>query len=184
MPASEYTQQQFESDLEELTNLINKYSQDGGKKKSKSGKSAKSKKKSKKSKKSGGKKRKKHLDAEGDPIRSFRIVKIGTRDVSGNKKYATRYYHGTKKNNTPGKAAEHAFSKLCGYTGQKKATCKVTFTLKETTKGSAHKEYGPYKGKYEKLIESRRVTRRDPKTGKKSSYMVHYKPVVTLASTK
>lgn len=222
MSGSEYTQKQFQSDLDELTNLINNYAQDGGKKRSRSGKKSKKsrsgkksksmkrkspkrksmkkksksskknmmnnhmpkRKKSKKSKKSGGK-RMRHLDADGNPIRSFRVIKIGDKDVSGNKKYAIRYYHGTRKNNTPGKAAEHAFSKLCTHTGHKnKATCKVTFLLKETTKGGGHKEYGPYSGKFKKLLESRKVTRRDPKTGKKSTYTVHFKPYVVLAGKK
>ncbi len=249
MPGSDYSQKQFKSDLDELTNLISNYSQEGGKKRSrksskkshkkmshkrstkqsggkrsskrstkksggkrsikrstkKSGGSTKrsastkrsggkkrrtshkkSKKSSKKSSRNGGaKKRERHLDAEGDPIRSFRVININGRDVSGSKNYAIRYYHGTKKNNTPGKAAEHAFSKLCRHTGQKnKNACKVTFTLLETTKGSAHKTWGPYKGKFLKLRESRRITRRDPKTGKKSSYMVYFKPYVVLAEGK
>lgn len=191
MPGSEYTQKQFQSDLDELTNLINKYSQEGGKKKShKKSKSSKKLKKShkkshkKKSHKSGGK-RERQLDAEGNPLRSFRVININGKNVSGNKDYAIRYYHGTKKNNTPGKAAEHAFSKLCRHTGQKnKATCKVTFTLQETTKGGTHKTYGPYTGKFKKLVEPRKIRRKDPKTGKVSVYDVKFKPYVVLAGNK
>ena len=198
MPGSNYSEKQFQNDLDELTKMISSYSQSGGMKhspkksaKMSAKKSAKMMKKSgglkKKSpkKKSGGAKRERHLDAEGEPIRSFRVINIAGRDVSNNDKYAIRYYHGTKKNNTPGKAAEHAFSKLCRHTGQKnKNTCKITFTLLETTKGSVHKTWGPYSGKFLKLLESRRITRRDPKTGKKSTYMVHYKPYVVLAANK
>ena len=185
MPSNDYSEKQFQNDLDELTKMINNYSQSGGKKKSPKKKTPKRKSHKKSHKKSGGAKRERKLDAEGDPIRSLRVTDINGRNVSNNKDYAIRYYHGTKKNNTPGKAAEHAFSKLCRHTGQKnKNACKITFTLLETTKGSAHKTWGPYKGKFLKLRESRRVTRRDPKTGKQSSYMVHFKPYVVLAENK
>ena len=206
---TDYSQEQFKNDLSELTSLINKYNAEGGKRKRKSpkkrsAKKSKSPKKlhkkrsakrsAKKSKsprrkshrKSGGaKKGERFLDAEGNPIRSFRVLKVNGRDVSGNKAYAQRYYKGTRKNNTPGKAADHAFPKLCVHSGlRNKNTCKVTFTLLETTKGGQHKEHGPYAGKYVKLVEPRKVTRRNPKTGKVSVYTVHYKPQVSLASNK
>lgn len=174
MPSSEYTQAQFQADLEELTSLISGYSSSGGG----SHKSHKS------NKKSGGARERK-LDAEGNPLRSFRVVNIDGRNMSNNKEYAIRYYHGTKKNNTPGKAAEHAFSKICRHSGQtNKNKCKVSFTLLETTKGSAHKTYGPYVGKFVKLVEPRKITRKDPKTGKVSSYMVHFKPYVVHSGEK
>lgn len=209
MPGTDYSKKQFQSDLDELTNLINKYSQEGGKErksKSKNKRKSKSKKvhkksynkfggygyKSKSKNKSkrrkshkGGAKGKRILDAEGNPIRSFRVISINGKDISGNKAYALRYYKGTKKNNTPGKAAEHAFVKLCVHQDiENKEACKLRFTLKETTKGSPHKEFGPYQGIYEKLVEPRKIERRDPKTGKVSIYTVRFKPEVSLVGSK
>jgi hypothetical protein len=188
MPSSEYSQAQFEADLSELTNLISGYSSSGGAKHKKSHspkKSSHKKSSHKKSHKKSGGAQKRHLDGEGHPIRSFRVVNIDGRNMSSNKDYSIRYYHGTGKNNTPGKAAEHAFSKICRHSGQSnKNKCKVTFTLLETTKGSSHKTFGPYVGKFVKLVESRKITRKDPKTGKVSSYMVHYKPYVVHAESK
>ena len=195
---SDYNQEQFKNDLNELTNLINKYNGEGGKKrrKTKSPKRKSLKRKSPKSKSprrrrrslkrsGGGKKGARFLDAEGNPIRSFRVLKVNGRDVSGNKAYLQRYYKGTKKNNTPGKAADHAFPKLCVHSNLKnKNTCKVTFTLLEITKGGQHKEHGPYAGKYKKLVEPRKIKRRNPKTGKLSEYTVYYKPAVSLAGNK
>ena len=161
MPNNQYSQSQFKKDLDELTKLISDYSATGGAKGNRI------------------------LDAEGNPIRSFRVININGRDTSASKEWATCYYHGTTKNNTPGKAAEHAFKQICIHTGQKnKNKCKVTFTLLETTKGSSHKTWGPYHGKYVKLVESRKLRRKDPKTGKVSTYTVHHKKDVTLASNK
>jgi len=108
-------------------------------------------------------------------------VKINGKDAS--KKYSQRYYSGTKKNNTPGKAALHALSKMPTNEGLNKKS-KITFSLIETTHGSAKKIWGPYEGKFVKLVESRKVTRRNPKTGKTASYMVHYKPMIALANEK
>ena len=105
--------------------------------------------------------------------------------MSNNKEYAIRYYHGTKKNNTPGKAAEHAFTKICRHSGQtNKNKCKVSFTLLETTKGSSHKTYGPYVGKFVKLVEPRKVPRKDPKTGKTVFIHYHFKAIVSRADEK
>lgn len=168
MPSSEYTQAQFQADLEELTSLISGYSSSGGGSHKKSG---------------GARERK--LDAEGNPLRSFRVVNIDGRNMSNNKEYAIRYYHGTKKNNTPGKAAEHAFTKICRHSGQtNKNKCKVSFTLLETTKGSSHKTYGPYVGKFVKLVEPRKVPRKDPKTGKTVFIHYHFKAIVSRADEK
>ena len=174
MPSSEYTQAQFQADLEELTSLISGYSSSGGG----SHKSHKS------HKKSGGARERK-LDAEGNPLRSFRVVNIDGRNMSNNKEYAIRYYHGSKKNNTPGKAAGRAFPKICFHGGQtNKNKCKVKFTLLETTKGSAHKTYGPYVGKFVKLVEPRKIPRKDPKTGKTVFIHYNFKAIVLRADQK
>src|SRR3989304_6447023 len=174
---SNYNQEQFENDLNELTNLINKYSAEGGKKHGKKRSGKKSGKRSGKSgRKSGGaRKGVRLLDAYGDPIRTFRVIMVNGKDVDGNKDYGQRYYKGTKKKNTPGKAADHAFPKLCKHTGQRnKSSCKVTFTLLETTKGGQHKEHSPYVGTYKK-IPPKKVRRRNPKTGKVTEYTSEYK---------
>lgn len=176
MPSFNYTDAQFKADLEELTNLINNYQSGGGNHK-KSHKTHKDDMDHGMNLYFGGKKR--SLDADGKPIRSFRVVKVNGRDVSGSKAYATRYYHGTKKNNTPGKAAEHAFSKLCGYTGQKKAKCSVTFTLMETTKGGNSKLHGPFKGKFIKLKKPIEIKRKGSEP-----YMVHFKSHVVHTGSK
>ena len=161
MPSSEYSQQQFEADLQELTSLISDYNATGGA--------------------SGNRK----LDAEGNPLRSFRVVNIDGRNMSNDKAYSTRYYHGSKKNNTPGKAAGRAFPKICFHGGQtNKNKCKVKFTLLETTKGSSHKTYGPYVGKFVKLVEPRKIPRTDPKTGKKVFVHYDFKAIVLRADQK
>jgi hypothetical protein len=190
MSQNSYTNEAFNSDLQELTEMINKYNADGGRKKSKrsASKSPKRRSPSKSPKRrsskrhSGGAPRKRRLDADGNNLRSFRVVKVNGKDVSSDKKWLQRFYKGTAKNNNPLKAAHHAFSRMCKNLGEKnKKTCgKMTFTLLETSKGGDKfgKEFGPYVGKHVPLVEPRYIVRKDKKTGKTTKVKIMFLPKV------
>ena len=163
-----YTQQQFQKDLNELTRLISSY-QTGGKRSSK---------------KRGGS-RKSRGGSMGK--RSFRVVKLDGVDVSADRNWLQRYYHGTAENDTPNKAAEHAFSKgICRakkMIGARKGQCKASFSIKETTKGSVHKTYGPYLGKMVKLNKPVSIKRKQT-NGSTQTVEYKYKPDVSLSKNK
>jgi len=76
-------------------------------------------------------------------IRYFKVV-----SVSGNKKEFGNY-----DGRTPLQAAGKAFKQICIKMGKNKNSCKLEFTIRETTQCSK-KEY-MYKGEYKKLAKPR-----------------------------
>jgi hypothetical protein len=98
----------------------------------------------------GGKPKKKSSDSK----RHFRVI-------MGNKE------HGLYISSTPSSAARKAVTKLCATNKSKK----VEFYIREITKGSKKKTYGPYEGHIEKLKEPIELKGR----------IIHYKPVVKLS---
>lgn len=186
-----YTNESFENDLNELTDMINKYNGSGGKKlsskRSPKRSSKRSPKRSSKRSQKGGE-RKRRLDGEGNPLRSYRVINVNGKDVSADKAWLQRFYKGTAKNNNPLKAAHHAFSKMCKNLGEddKKKCGKMTFTLLETTKGGDKfgKEFGPYVGKHIPLVEPRYIIRKDKKTGKTTKVKISFLPKVQDAKSK
>ena len=83
--------------------------------------------------------------------RSFRVVECDGKPVKAGTRMAGRY-HITEKQN-PADAASKAYTALCNKMNKKNASCRCTFTLKETTRGTKHKEYGPYLGTRKKLAK-------------------------------
>jgi len=77
-------------------------------------------------------------------MRHFKVV-----SVSGNKKEFGNY-----DGRTPLQAAGKAFKQICIKMGKNKNSCKLEFTIRETTQGSKKKEY-MYKGEYKKLAKPR-----------------------------
>ena len=47
---------------------------------------------------------------------------------------------------SPGQAARRAYKQICNKHNLKGTKCKITFSLRETTRGSSKKVYGPYAG--------------------------------------
>ena len=77
-------------------------------------------------------------------MRHFKVV-----SVSGNKKEFGNY-----DGRTPLQAAGKAFKQICIKMGKNKNSCKLEFTIRETTQGSKKKEY-KYLGEYKKLSKPR-----------------------------
>ena len=63
---------------------------------------------------------------------------------------------------SPGQAAKRAYKQICLKNNLKGTKCKVTFSVRETTRGSLKKVYGPYAGSMKKLKKPR-VFERDGK---------------------
>lgn len=91
--------------------------------------------------------------------RSFRVVEVDGKPVKAGTRMAGRYHITMKQN--PSDAAKKAYTALCNKMGKRNAGCKCNFTLKETTRGSKHKEFGPYQGTRKKLAKP--VTVKFPK---------------------
>ena len=138
-----YTVKSFQKDLKQLGGMIeNFYVQEGGakhksvskKKKSKSvKKKSKSVKKKSKSQKGGAKK----------SHRNFKIISVNDKPY----KYPNNYKGAEPKN-----AAKKVGRFVCEKIGfaKKNKSCKFSFMLKETTRGSNKRTYGPYQGFFEK----------------------------------
>tara|TARA_B110000967_G_C18682682_1_gene458921 strand:+ start:110 stop:595 length:486 start_codon:yes stop_codon:yes gene_type:complete len=142
MPKKGYTESQFRKDLQDLNKLINSFNSSVGKK---------SRRKSSR-KQSGGKK------AEGE--RRFIVVEVNGKKVKPFGRYSSKP---TKMNPaSPGQAAKRAYKQICLKHKLKGTKCNVTFSVRETTRGSSKKVYGPYKGSMKKLKKPR-VFERDGK---------------------
>ena len=144
-----YTVDQFEKDLAQLGGMIEGFyaggAQGGGGKHHK--------------------KRKRRRRQRGGAKRFYKVV-----DVNGRPYPYYRRYAGAE----PKDAALKAFHFICKKLKMGKG-CTITFTLKETSRGSDKRTYGPYKGRYEKLAKPRMV-----KIGNKKITTVTHKRVVEL----
>jgi hypothetical protein len=145
MNKNNYTVAQFEKDLEQLGGMIDGFysgkggAQFGGKKKTKARKT--------KPKKTMAKRKVKKGKRGGAAKRYYKVTKVdGT-----NYPYYRRYAGAEPKD-----AALKAFHFICKKLGKGKA-CMITFELKETTRGSDKRTYGPYKGQYRKLDKPKPV---------------------------
>lgn len=146
---STYTVENFENDLKQLGGMIEGFYQNGGAKKKKVAKAPKKKvAKAPKKKKSVAAKKKRRQDG-GEAKRRFKIV-----EVNGRPYPYPRPYRGAE----PLDAAKKAFKFACKKLSMSKDSCKLTFTLKETTRGSKKREYGPYHGKWTKLPRAKVYT--------------------------
>lgn len=83
--------------------------------------------------------------------RTFRVVEVDGKHVNTDK--GGRYRITDKQ--TPEDAAKKAYTQL--YRKHKK-NGKIKFMIKETTRGSAHKVFGPYVGHRKKLAKPRMVS--------------------------
>jgi hypothetical protein len=99
----------------------------------------------------------KNMDKDGKAKkRSFKVI-----SVDGKKRDMDGSYKGAE----PKVAARKAFLKICKKMNINKASCKLIFTLQETTRGSDKRIYGPYEGQREKLAKTRVKTFKDKETG-------------------
>ena len=155
MPKRGYTESQFRKDLHDLNKLINGFNSSIGKK---------SRKRTKSRRQSGGKK------AEGE--RRFVVIEVNGKKVKPFGRYSSKP---TKMNPaSPGQAAKRAYKQICRKHKLKGEKCKLKFTLRETTRGSNKKIYGPYKGTMKKLKKPRVFVRDGKKITSK------YEPVVKI----
>lgn len=88
----------------------------------------------------------------GKDRRSFRVVEVDGKPVKAGTRMAGRYHINTKTQN-PSDAAKKAYSALCNKMGKRNAGCRCNFIIRETTRGSKHKEFGPYLGTRKKLAK-------------------------------
>ena len=106
------------------------------------------------------------------PYRNFKIVHLNGKDV--NLDYGAKI----KETQTPLNAAKKLLKSIClhmGLKGMKKLQCNATYVIKETTQGSAKKEFGPYKGKYIQYTPA------EAKKAMASGIMFKMKPSVKLS---
>jgi len=87
----------------------------------------------------------------GKERRSFRVVEVDGKPIKPGSRMAGRYYINEKQN--PSDAAKKSYSALCNKMGKKNSGCRCNFTIRETTRGSKHKEFGPYLGTRKKLAK-------------------------------
>lgn len=165
---AKYSVEQFQNDLAQLGGMIEGFyagGQAGGKQRKKSAsKKSKKPKKTKRTKSSGKKK-----TQRGGAKRFYKVS-----DVNGRPYPYYRRYTGAE----PKDAALKAFHFICKKLNMDKS-CNITFTLKETSRGSDKRTYGPYRGRYEKLDKPRLV-----KIGNKKITTVTHKRIVELVRGK
>lgn len=134
----EYSMKQFNDDMKQLGGMIeNFYSQNGGKKRSVG--------KIHSFRQSGGEENnlnENKKEKENKVVRYFKVLSVNGKPYP---KYA-RY-----KGAEPKDAAKKAGKWICKALDMNNKNCKLEFQLKETTRGSDHRSYGPYKGHWEKL---------------------------------
>lgn len=163
---AKYSVEQFEADIAQLGGMIEGFyagnAQGGGAKKGK--KAMKKSTKPKATRKKSAKPKRKAKKG-GAAKRWYKVV-----DVNGRPYPYYRRYAGAE----PKDAALKAFHFICKKLKMGKG-CNITFTLKETSRGSDKRTYGPYRGKYEKLPKPRLV-----KIGNKKITTVTHKRVVEL----
>jgi len=158
MPKSvneKYSKKEFEKDLQELENLINENKQEGGKKK------VAAKAKSTKAPYTG-------------TYRHFRVVKLNGKEVHLGSA-------AIKDHHTPLNAARKLLMSIAKHQNLsklKKLGLKAHFLIQETTRGSAHKIFGPYHGKYVKYSAE------EAKKAEAAGIKFQMKPVVKLMKEK
>ena len=87
--------------------------------------------------------------------RSFRVVDVDGKPIKAGSRMSGRYH--IKHDQNPGDAANKAYTALCNKMNKRNASCRCNFSLKETTRGSKHKVYGPYLGTRKKLSKPIKV---------------------------
>lgn len=170
MVRKSYTEKQFKKDLSKLNKLINSFNQSGGSSCSKAAEAVEE----DFTLLYGGALPEKRsftvVEMNGEKIRnggSYFISRVKTRgDDKG----------GVRKNPpTPADAARKAVTQLCNDMKMKNKTkCRVTITLRETTRGSTKKLYGPYYGTMKPVNLKKKAT----VNGKKINFK--YRPHVKL----
>jgi len=133
----DYSLKNFNDDIRQLGGMIeNFYSQNGSKKRG--GGQIHS------FRQSGGEENNlnKNKEKENKVVRYFKVLSVNGKPYP---KYA-RY-----KGAEPKDAAKKAGKWICKALDMNNKNCKLEFQLKETTRGSDHRSYGPYKGHWEKL---------------------------------
>lgn len=152
-----YSLKQFNSDMQQLGGMIETfYSQQGGSQKGGG-------RKKRGRKKKGGKKQK----GGQALVRYYKVL-----SVNGRPYLFYRRYKGAE----PKDAAKKAGKFICKKLKMGNKNCKITFQLKETTRGSDKRAYGPYKGHFEKLAKPRTL-----KFPGKKPFQVTHKFMVKLA---
>ena len=150
-----YSLKHFNHDLKQLGGMIETfYSQNGGRSSSRGGK------------KRGGQPNVKQTNENQSTVRHYKVLSVNGKPYPFYKRY---------KGAEPKDAAKKAGKFICKKLNMNK-NCKITFQLKETTRGSDHRSYGPYKGHWEKL--SKPKTLRFPG---KNPFTVTHKFMVKLA---
>jgi hypothetical protein len=184
---NKYTVEQFQQDINQLGGMIEQFYEEnnvnnhgnkkgGARKKRTLSKQSKPKKKKSslmEKTKNTLKKAKRALFGKskkgGATKRYYKVVNVNGKPYLWYKRYSGA---------EPKDAAMKAFHFICKKLDQGKE-CKITFTLKETTRGSEKRTYGPYKGRYQKLATPRVVNIK----GKKITTVTH-KRVVELVRGK
>jgi hypothetical protein len=173
--SSIYSLKHFSRDMKQLGGMIETfYSQNGGRSSSRGGK------------KRGGESNVRQTNANQSTVRQTNANQSTVRQTNANQSTVRHYkvltvngkpypYYKRYKGAEPKDAAKKAGKFICKKLNMNK-NCKITFQLKETTRGSDHRSYGPYKGHWEKL--SKPKTLRFP--GKKP-FTVTHKFMVKLA---
>lgn len=164
-----YTMEKFNSDLTQLGGMIeNFYTQQGGKRRKHKRKRnnrnrvannvrnvvrnvernvERSVRKLEKNVKNLNKKSNKKVNKKGPAKRNFKILTLNGKPYP----YPSPY-----KGAEPKDAAKKAFHFACKKLKMNK-NCKLTFTLKETTRGSDKRTYGPYTGYYKKRSKPKTI---------------------------
>lgn len=115
------------------------------------------------------------VEMNGEKIRDGGAYYISRVKTRGSNKGAVR-----KNPPTPADAARKAVTQMCNNMKMKNKTkCKVTITLRETTRGSTKKLYGPYVGTMHKVDMKKKKT---TVNGKKIGF--GFRPHVKLAQKK
>jgi hypothetical protein len=169
MPA--YTVTQFNKDLKQLGGMIeNFYTQQGGQPRRRQ----QQRKQNSMSQKQKQRRRQQQRGGAKKPQRNFKIL-----SVNGKPYPIVRPYKGAEPKDAAKKAGRFACKKL-QLNKYNNKTCNITFKLKETTRGSDKRVYGPYKGKF--------VKRNKPKVfkfkGMKKPYTSTHEFVVSLAKSR
>jgi len=167
-----YSQKEFERDLMELENLIKKNNnQKGGKQEKKNGKQSKQQQKQEQEQQEqeGGK------VMDGDKTRKFTVCHLNGKELTDEIGHVE-----IKVGRTPLNAAKKllkSIAKHMNLKGNARHSLKATFMIRETTRDSKHKMYGPYHGRYHKYTPEE-LKKAQLKKVKQSFTM---KPVVKLA---
>ena len=159
--SNNYSLEQFNMDMEQLGGMIeNFYTTKGGGKKRRSHKGGEEKQNNVKmnnNKKSNNKmnnkmnnnkkpNKKSNKKGNSDGTRHYKVLSVNGRPYPFYRRY---------KGAEPKDAAKKAGKFICKKLNMSNKNCKLKFQLKETTRGSDKRVYGPYVGNYEKLSKPR-----------------------------